>query len=140
MKFNWKYLIIFICVIIADQITKFFVYTNKTFSDFGLFSINFVTNTGASFGMLKDNNLLLLFVSLIVLGAILFFHDKIPAKGKLPVWIISAGIVGNLIDRVFRGFVVDMIDLKWWPVFNIADSALVIGVVWLVVVVMMEKD
>ncbi|MFH1505767.1 MAG: signal peptidase II [archaeon] len=137
---NWKYLIIFIVILVADQLVKHLVYLNETFKDFGFWAINYTTNTGAGFGILKDNNLLLLFIAVIVLGVILFFHDKIPKKGIIPVWLISAGLVGNLIDRIFRGFVVDMLDFKWWPVFNVADSALVIGVIWLIIVLMMEKD
>jgi len=140
MKAIWKYVILFLCILVGDQVTKQLVFSDKTLIDFGWFAINFTTNTGAGFGILKGNNVMLIFIAVAAIGAILFFYDKIPAKGKFPIWIISAGIVGNLIDRVFRGFVVDMLDLKWWPVFNIADSALVIGVIWLIVVLMREKD
>jgi signal peptidase II len=140
MKAIWKYFIIFVCILVGDQWTKQLAYTNKPYIDFGFFAINLTTNTGAGFGILKDSNLLLLFVAVMVLGLILFFNDKIPKKGQLPLWIISAGIIGNIIDRIFRGYVVDMIDFKWWPVFNIADSALCIGVIWLAIVLMKQKD
>ena len=56
----------------------------------------------------------------------------------LPVILIVSGLLGNLIDRVFRGFVVDFIDFKFWPVFNIADSCIFIGVIWLIIVILKE--
>ena len=71
---NWKYLVIFIAVLVADQIVKHLVFINDAFIDFGWWTINYTTNTGAGFGILKDNNLLLLFIAVIVLGVILFFH------------------------------------------------------------------
>ncbi len=119
------YLIIFL-IVVLDQLTKF-LFMNKKL-DFGLFSINYTTNTGAAFGILKDMNLVFILIGLIVLFFVFKYY-----KSYKDLWLglgfLSGGIIGNLIDRVFFGFVRDFIDLKVWPIFNIADSFSVIGVV-----------
>jgi signal peptidase II len=131
--------LVLIALLIADQLIKYFVEIKKPFVDFGLVSLNYVTNTGASFGILKNNNGLLIWGSLIVLGVIMLSVKHIQKKHELPITLIVAGLLGNFIDRVFRGFVVDFIDFKFWPVFNIADSCIVIGVIWLAIVIL-TKD
>jgi signal peptidase II len=54
--------------------------------------------------------------------------------------LIVTGLLSNLIDRIFRGYVVDFIDFKFWPVFNVADSLITIGVVWLGITILFDKD
>jgi signal peptidase II len=131
--------IILIVLIFLDQLLKFWFESKKIFVDLGIVSFHFVTNTGASFGMLQGNNALLAWISVIVLGIIMMSADKIRKEQALPVIIIVAGLLGNLIDRVIRGFVVDFIDLKFWPVFNLADSLVVIGVFWLIIVILANE-
>jgi signal peptidase II len=128
--------IILILLVLLDQLLKSWFASKNAFINLGFFSLHLVTNTGASFGMLQGNNVLLAWVAVIVLGAILFSADKIRKEHALPVILIVAGLLGNLIDRVFRGFVIDFVDFKFWPVFNLADSLLVIGVIWLGIVIL----
>jgi signal peptidase II len=130
--------LILIIAIILDQFIKYFVELKKPLIDLGLVSFHIVTNTGASFGMLQNNNGLLAWVSLIVLGIIMLNVKHIKENQELPLIFIVSGLLGNLIDRVFRGFVVDFIDFKFWPVFNVADSMIVIGVIWLCVTVLID--
>lgn len=125
-------------LIILDQILKIWAYSNRVSYDFGLVAFSLVKNTGASFGMLQGSNDLLIWVSLIVLGLIMLMIDKIRKEHSIPILLIVAGIISNLIDRIFRGFVIDFIDLKFWPVFNLADSCIVIGVIWLCIVFLVE--
>ena len=94
--------------------------------------------SAASFGMFKGNNALLAWFSVIVLGLIMLNVDKIKRKHSVPVLFLVAGLLGNLIDRVCRGFVIDFVDLKFWPVFNLADSLIVIGAIWLIVIVLIQ--
>ncbi|MBN2459260.1 signal peptidase II [Candidatus Woesearchaeota archaeon] len=125
-------------LIILDQLLKLWAFSNQLHTDFGLFAFNLVRNTGASFGMLQGTNSILIWFSLIVLGIIMILAEKVTKKQALPVMLIVAGIIGNLIDRITRGFVVDFIDFKFWPVFNLADSCIVVGVIWLGIVIILE--
>jgi signal peptidase II len=126
-------------LVVLDQLLKLFFEQTQAFINLGFTSLHYVTNTGASFGMLQGNNPMLAWISLIVLGIIMMNADKIDKKQALPTLMIVAGLLGNLIDRVFRGFVIDFFDLKFWPVFNLADSLIVIGVVWLIILAV-KKD
>jgi signal peptidase II len=139
MKVFIRNTIILIVLIFLDQLLKFWFESKKIFVDLGVVSLHFVTNTGASFGMLQGNNALLAWVSVIVLGIIMMSADKIRKGQVLPVILILAGLLGNLIDRIIHGFVVDFIDLKFWPVFNLSDSLIVIGVFWLIIVIMANE-
>ncbi|HLC98479.1 MAG TPA: signal peptidase II [Candidatus Nanoarchaeia archaeon] len=122
-------------VLLLDQLTKYSVAAVKP-SGTGFFSINYATNTGAAFGMFRDGNTFLILLSFVVLAAIiyiLFFYSKNQPKG---VFIFSAllfgGTLGNLADRILRGYVVDFIDFSFWPSFNAADTAITIGVIGLI--------
>ncbi|UCH11852.1 MAG: signal peptidase II, partial [Candidatus Omnitrophota bacterium] len=117
----------------------------------GIFSVTPTLNTGGGFGILPDQTLLFILISLITIlflalalrdslqqekGAwklSLFVQQSVPTKkGKIFVYSISmilAGALGNLVDRLRLGAVIDFIDFKVWPVFNIADSSITIGVI-----------
>lgn len=118
-----NYLII-IFLVLLDQITKF-IFTNK---HFGI--INYAENTGAGFSLLQGYNGLLIWISIFVLIFVIYNYNSI--KWKLPLLFIISGILGNLTDRIIFGFVRDFIDLKVWPIFNLADSFNVIGVCLLI--------
>jgi len=121
-------------IIFIDQLTKFLLIGAHIRIIEGFFLLNYVTNTGAGFGILKGSTWLLIFFSIFVIGLIIFYLDKVP-KTKyytIAMGLILGGTIGNLIDRIFRGHVVDFIDLTFWPVFNIADSAITIGAIMLI--------
>jgi signal peptidase II len=100
--------------------------------------ITYVRNPGAAFGILADNQLRLPFfilVSVIALLGILWYLKRIPANNtrlQLGLGLIFSGALGNLIDRIRYGEVIDFIDVHWyqhhWPAFNVADSAICVGV------------
>ena len=130
-----SYVYIAIAVLILDQITKSLakglnesVILVKDFLD-----LTFITNTGSAFGILKGFNTSLIFISLIVIGIIIFYWDEIYKTEKIFFALIVGGIIGNLIDRVFYGFVIDFINFSFWPAFNVADSAITIGVIALII-------
>lgn len=125
-------------LIILDQLLKAFFLKGDVVVNLGIATLQLVTNTGASFGMFQNNNTLLAWFSLIVLGIIMMSIKQIKKQHEIPAVLIVSGLLGNLVDRVFRGFVVDFIDLHWWPVFNLADSCIVVGVVWLGVAILSE--
>ncbi len=102
-----------------------------------IFTIVYVQNTGAAFGMLQDSNGFFTLVALLVSSLILIFYHRIPAgnwPAQLALGLMLGGATGNLIDRLRLGYVVDFFHLKGWPVFNVADSALVAGVLFLLLI------
>jgi len=112
---NLKYFLLMFGLIFFDQITKYF---------FG-----FVKNTGAAFGILQGYNLLLIAIGIIALGFFTYsFHSH-----RLACSLVISGIIGNLVDRISLGYVRDFIDLRIWPVFNLADSFAVVGIGLLIV-------
>ncbi|PIN72236.1 signal peptidase II, partial [Candidatus Woesearchaeota archaeon CG10_big_fil_rev_8_21_14_0_10_45_5] len=103
---------------------------------------NLTGNSGAAFSMLPGRNILLIWASVIALGAILFFSEKISKDRCLSIFVglIAGGILGNLYDRIVYGFVVDFIDLGIWPVFNIADSCITIGAIGLAIILLRRSN
>ena len=105
-----------------------------------ILGINYTTNTGIAFGLFQGYNLLLIGVSLIVIAFILHYYRKL--KDKLEFYAIAfilGGTLGNLVDRILRGTVVDYITLSRIPTFNIADAALTIGAALIIIAYLKEK-
>ncbi|MBL0712706.1 MAG: signal peptidase II [Desulfosarcina sp.] len=132
-------------VIIADQVTKFIILGEVRMHAAipvipGFFHITHVQNPGGAFGFLANQSamvrgILFLAVSSLAVGLVLWFYHKTPATHR---WLaagfalIFGGAIGNLIDRVRFGRVVDFLDFfvgRWhWPAFNVADSAITVGI------------
>ena len=128
-------------VVALDQATKAAV---RAWMDEGerwpagaeLIRITHVENSGAAFGILEGAGEILLLASVvaaILLVAYLWIAPRDEPLSALALTLVLAGTVGNLIDRAFRGTVTDFIDPTHYPAFNIADSAIVVGVAALVV-------
>ena len=127
-------------VLIADQLTKSFVL--HTFlpneSKIAIPHVlwwTFVQNTRGAFGLFGDSAALLILMALVVLGIFWFAFRDLARRSflvRLAFGAIVGGAVGNIVDRVHYHYVVDFIDLRWWPVFNVADSCITIGVALLV--------
>lgn len=101
----------------------------------GLFQLNYTRNTGAAFSILPHGGSLFAVVAVVVAVGILVFYPRLQLYGVLSgvaLGLILGGAVGNLIDRVRLGYVIDFIDFRWFPVFNLADSAIVCGVALLI--------
>ena len=97
---------------------------------FPFFYLHYVENTGAAFGTLQNGNTWLIFIMLAIIGYILFSWKELASYGKLAQWgcmLILAGALGNFYDRITLGFVVDFLDFRVWPVFNVADSSITVG-------------
>jgi signal peptidase II len=95
----------------------------------------YVQNHGAAFGILPGKQFFLIAVSLIVASGVAWFLYKERPKDHLSLaalGLLMAGTIGNLYNRMFLGYVVDFIDLNFWPTFNIADMAINVGVALLV--------
>ncbi|MBP2663399.1 MAG: lspA [Firmicutes bacterium] len=97
----------------------------------GIFHITYVLNPGAAFGILENQRMLFIAIALVMLGLTVYFLKHIPEPFRLMrlgLSLLSGGAIGNVIDRVQTGYVVDFFDFRIWPVFNLADIAIVTGV------------
>ncbi len=132
--------LIVLIILFFDRLTKIFATKNLPLSEScpvikGYFNLTLVHNRGAAFGILK-NHLYLFVLTSIVAIALIFFdlhkhrHKKISLYSLSLAFILS-GAIGNLIDRLYFGYVIDFLDFRIWPVFNIADSAITVGAVLL---------
>ncbi len=122
-------------VIVLDQLMKGLTLKINPQWDWSFLEIHMVTNTGAGFGILQDKTLLLAMFSFLVAVVIVWNYRKIPKErfAQFCVALFLGGVLGNFIDRAFRGHVIDFIDLKFWPAFNVADMAIsiaVVGLIW----------
>ncbi|MGI6143239.1 MAG: signal peptidase II [bacterium] len=136
--------IVGLLVLFFDQLTKFWVQKSMMPRDSiplipGVFHLTYVQNTGAAFGFLRGKTLFFIAVAVLVLGFIIFLIPRLP-RGNLLLRVVFGlllgGALGNLIDRIRFGYVVDFLDFRIWPVFNIADMAIVVGVCFLVWVIL----
>lgn len=123
----------FLIVLILDQLVKYFVVSTSLNIPIikNIFNLMYVKNTGGMYGMLTNNNWLFVITSLAILIILSVYVVKSVDKNKpqFTIWqFIIAGGVSNLIDRIFRGAVIDFIQLKFFGVFNLADACIVIGV------------
>ena len=116
-------MLIIILLIILDQLAKYF---------FGN-----VKNYGAAFGILQGYTTFLIIISLIVISVCIYYYKN--KNLRLSLSFILAGTMSNLIDRILLGYVRDFIDLRIWPVFNLADMFNVIGVVLLIYINLKKK-
>ncbi len=137
--------ICFFLVVVLDQLTKawvvhhFILYESLGIIP-GFFNLTYLTNTGAAFGILAGHpgwlrQVFFIGVAVIALTAIFFIHKRIKEQSHwytVGLALIGGGAVGNLLDRVRLGSVVDFLDFyiagHHWPAFNVADSAITIGV------------
>ena len=143
------YLAVILMILVVDQATKWLVARSLDLHEYrplldGLLSLSHVRNRGAAFGILSEADLpyqAILFagLSLVALLAIAVYAWRLPSTARLPqlaLALILGGALGNLIDRLRFGYVVDFVHVYWrehqWPDFNAADSAITIGVTLLV--------
>lgn len=144
--------IIFIVILVIDQVTKYlaverlmgnppFVIINN------FFQLRYVENFGAAFGILQNKQLFFIIITFIIIAGIIIFmkaNNKLSKLMNISLVLILSGAVGNLIDRIRLGYVVDFVDIKFgslydYPVFNIADSSIVIATIMVAYLVLFDK-
>ena len=142
--------IVIVALIALDQWVKFEIVKNIQLGGVKPFipkilSLTYLRNTGAAFSILENQQWLFAVITLVVIGAAIWYLSK---HIKDSVWLLSAlsliiaGGIGNFIDRMRQGFVVDMFQLDFinFAIFNVADSYLTIGVLVLIVMMLKEED
>lgn len=143
---RWLWLGCLVALVVGlDQATKLHVHANFTLHESRMivdnfFALTYVRNSGAAFGILGrfDATFLRLFfpvITILALGGLTWYFTQVPPHCVLTQWgigLIMGGALGNGIDRLWLGQVIDFIDVHWyqyhWPAFNMADSAICIGV------------
>jgi len=144
-------------IVALDQVTKALVddfmtlHESRTIVE-GLVRLTYVQNRGAAFGILSDaglpyQSLMFSVVSLLALLAIALYAWRMPVQSRLPqtaLAMVMGGAVGNLLDRARLGYVIDYVDMYWgphhWPAFNVADSAITVGVALLVIDILRNPE
>ena len=141
---KWRCVVFFLIgllILVADQLSKAWIRVSlpegQSLFEVGFFQITHVQNTGAAFGLFRGQTLILTIFAIISITVILVyvfvsyrrFSWLDSMLSKLALGLVFGGIVGNLIDRLRLGYVTDFIDFGFWPAFNIADSAVTVGVI-----------
>jgi len=146
---TWLF-IVALLIVVLDQLTKWLVVTNIPYG--GSWSpwewlspyarIVHWSNTGVAFGMLQGMNPVFIGLAILVSGAIIYYYQQIDKKDwliRLALMMELGGAIGNLIDRIRYGHVIDFISIGRFPVFNIADSCITVGVVVLLIGVWVQE-
>jgi len=125
-------------VFVLDQFTKYVVRESLpyrySFPDQGFLRFTHTHNTGSAFGILQGQNSPLIFVAIIGILVLLIIYFTQPKPNKwlsVSIGLQIGGAIGNLCDRLHQGWVTDFLDVGPWPVFNIADSSIVVGLILL---------
>lgn len=151
---NKKYMlfIYIVFILILDQISKYFVYLYKPNIILikKVLSITYAKNNGIAFSMLSGNRFFIILISFVLISLFLYIIYKDMKKDnnkfKLILYaILLGGILGNLLDRLIRGYVIDFISIKiftyYFPVFNLADICITVGVILLIIYMLfIEKE
>ena len=119
----------------VDQFSKYIIRQKMSLAESipiikSVFHITYVENRGIAFGLFPQGRSLFIVISLIIILGIIFFERKKVIKSlkeRFCLGLILGGALGNLIDRLRFGFVIDFLDFRIWPVFNLADSGVCIG-------------
>jgi len=119
------YILAFV-LLVLDQLSKYIVVNN----------FDFIKNTGAAWGILKNSQLLLIIISLVVIFYVARYFSYYPLAFSL----LLGGVLGNLVDRIFRGYVIDFINIRIfnYPWFNLADSLITISIILLAIKMIKE--
>jgi signal peptidase II len=150
------YPVIILALLGIDQLTKALVARSIPFQSSksiipGFFNLTHIRNRGAIFGFFSHSESRILFVfltlvSLVALGLVIYYFFKTPSSQrfmKLSLSVILAGALGNLIDRIIRGYVIDFLDFhikNWhWPSFNVADACITAGAFLLIFILVFKR-
>lgn len=135
-------------VIVIDQATKYWIQSRMAYGESSpvirdVFHITYILNPGAAFGILENKTWFFIAVALVLLAGVAYLYPRMPANQpmvKLGAGLLVGGAIGNLIDRVRIGYVIDFFDFRIWPIFNVADICIVCGVACLAYYLLMTPE
>lgn len=134
-------------LVILDQYSKFLITHRMAYGESipvikDIFHLTLISNTGIAFGLFKGGNTFFILTSLVIILGIIIFKERIitkhPLSGKVVIGLIVGGAIGNLIDRIRLRYVVDFLDFRVWPIFNLADSGITIGGITLFILLILN--
>ena len=136
MVLDLSVLAIVFFLILADQAIKFLVVSLMELGESipvfaGIFHITYIENPGAAFGLFANQRLVFIVAGILVIAAVCLMYRRLMSEKAIIRWgvaLLLGGAVGNLIDRLRIGGVIDFLDFRIWPVFNIADIGICVGV------------
>lgn len=140
--------VLFLSVVVLDQFTKALVMKSMVPGESipllqDIFHLTYVLNPGAAFGILSNQRVFLLAMGAALILATAYFYTLLKKSDgclQLGATMILSGAVANLIDRVQTGYVVDFFDFRIWPVFNVADIAIVLGMGFMIYAILFRLD
>lgn len=126
-------------VFLLDRVTKILVSRYLVLGESipvikDVFHITYYRNSGAAFNVLAHKTWFFILAALVVMGFIVYYYNRTPSDriyARTALALVFGGAWGNLVDRILWSYVIDFLDFRIWPVFNIADSAIVVGVILL---------
>ena len=136
-----KHYIIGTIIVIIDQLSKFLVIDKNISIIPNFIEFNYTQNTGGAFGIGRINFILIISI-IIIIGIIVFLiKENTKITNYIPFVLLLSGSIGNLIDRMFKGYVIDFIDINIldFPNFNIADISIVSGVIVLLYIILLKS-
>ena len=143
---DWVFYSIAIVVFILDQISKEVIRRQLplygSWPEDGFLRIVHGLNTGSAFGLFSGFTNLLIIASIVGIGVVLYYFQRQEITViwyRLSIGLIVGGALGNLVDRLKDGAVVDFISVGWWPAFNVADSSISVGMVLLVLILLLGE-
>jgi len=143
-----RFVILIMLTLLADQFSKYVISASMQPGESipvlpPVFHITYILNPGAAFGMLANRTAFFIIVSLLVIAGVLVGYRYLPRERiwtRVAAALLVGGALGNLIDRVRLGRVIDFLDFRVWPVFNLADIAIVTGALLLIIEVWRTGD
>lgn len=135
-------------LVLADQAVKLGIVRTMQLGESipvlqGIFHITYIENPGAAFGMFANQRWMFIIAGIIVVLAAGAMYRRLSGTGRLVRWgsaLLLGGAVGNLIDRIRLGRVIDFLDFRVWPVFNIADIGICVGVACLIYALLYDGE
>lgn len=139
------YLLLILFLIGVDQASKWWIAVNfdpyQSLTLWHFLKITYVQNTGVAFSLLDGVGYVsVIFVAALIVVAVICWRKSWALRYHLPAALLIAGAVGNVIDRLCRGFVVDFINLTYWPVFNVADIFVCCGTALFAILLLTDKN
>jgi len=146
-----KIIILGIILLFVDLITKYLIDINFNLIEtkeliVNFFSITKVYNYGASWNLLSGYRILLILITLVILVFLYYYESKfiVNKRNIIAFSLLYSGIIGNLINRVFQGYIIDFLDFNIfgydYPVFNFADIYIVCGIFLLIIAILKKED
>jgi len=129
-------LLLALFIVFIDQVSKFYIQTHMVLGISipiiqDIFHITYILNAGAAFGLFENQTAFFVIIAICMVIAAIYFYPRIPKQYSLlrfGTGLIVGGAMGNVVDRIKTGYVVDFFDFRIWPIFNIADIGIVCGV------------